>query len=104
MIVIKAPSTDEWLMDLFAYQRYCHGEESSNAWLMRALRIALNEELSEEQRECVIEYYGNNRKMREIAELRRCDVSTVSRNLSRARSRLFRVLKYTSMRLLKEGR
>lgn len=103
MIVIQKPTTDDWLMDLFAYQQYRHGESSSNAWLIRALNIALKEELSNVERECILSYYAENKKMVEIAASRGCNRSSVSRNIKRAKKKLFHVLKYTNARLLREG-
>lgn len=100
---VRNAIANDWLLELFSYQQYNHGEESSNEHLKKALWIALDEELSEIERECFLERYLENHKVREIARHRGCAASTVSRTIRRAEAKLFRVLKYTNPRLLKVG-
>lgn len=75
-----------------------NSEEHSR--LKQNLRRALMEELTEKQRQYALMYYGRRMTMPEIAEELGLNRSTVSRTLRRVRSRLQRVLKYTSPLLL----
>lgn len=62
--------------------------------LMRALKRAVEEELTPRQRECLIAYYFEGQKAHEIALALKIRPSTVSRHLKKARERLGRVLQY----------
>ena len=62
--------------------------------LMQRMRIVIREELTEFQRETMIAYYFENRSLKEIAEQRGINKSTVSRTLKRAENRIRRFLQY----------
>lgn len=58
------------------------------------VRIAIDEELTERQRELIDLYYLEQMRMTEIAQRLELSPSTVSRTLKRGRGRLKKYLKY----------
>lgn len=68
--------------------------------LMRNLRRAMREELTEKQLSSLERYYLDGLKMREIAEEQGVNVATVSRNVARGREKLKRCLRYGAKELL----
>lgn len=58
------------------------------------VRRAINEELTERQRELVYLYYYKNMTMNEIAELVGVSQSTVSRTIKRGKGRMRKYLRY----------
>ena len=78
------------------------GEDNSrtHARLIRNLRRAIEEELTERQREMVKRYYIDGRSMQDIAEELCVNVSTVSRTIKRGRLRLSRCLRFGAKELL----
>lgn len=69
--------------------------------LRRNVMLALQEDVTPRQRECMLLYYEKGLNMRQIAELTGVDKSTVSRNIKRGESRLRRCLRYGAGQLLK---
>ena len=69
--------------------------------IARLFRTAWQEELTERQEQMVRMYYIEQHTMREIAAILEVNVSTVSRTLSAARTKLRRVLKYTNPAFLR---
>lgn len=72
--------------------------------LRRNVLMALEEDVTPRQRECMILYYGKRLNMRQIGELMGIDKSTVSRNIKRGERRLRRCLRYGAGQLLTGGR
>ena len=62
--------------------------------------MALDQELSGCQRRYVTAYYVEGLTVTQVAERYHVDHTTVSRTLARARHRLWRVVRYSSIRLL----
>ena len=62
--------------------------------LSNRVRVAINEELTDRQRELITLYYIEQMSMTEIAQNLDLSPSTVSRTLKRGRGRLKRYLKY----------
>lgn len=58
------------------------------------LNRALQEELTENQRFCILEYYIHGRKMKDIAKTLSVNPSTVTRHIKRAKARLQHIAKY----------
>ncbi|MGI5979632.1 MAG: sigma-70 family RNA polymerase sigma factor [Oscillospiraceae bacterium] len=58
------------------------------------VRVAINEELTDRQRELIELYYLENMNMTEIARRLGISPSTVSRTLKRGRGRLRKYIKY----------
>jgi len=61
---------------------------------MKRVQRVIREELTENQREILLEYYIHNRTIPKIAEDRGVNKSTVSRTLRRAEEKLRRYLRY----------
>jgi RNA polymerase sigma-70 factor (ECF subfamily) len=78
------------------------GEDNSreHSRLRANLSRAITEELTERQMQLITMYYIDGMSMKEIAKALSVNVSTVSRTLSRGRSRLRRCLKYGAGELL----
>ena len=56
--------------------------------------MAVLNELTERQRICIIDYYFNGKKQKEIAENLGIDSSTVSRHIIKARDKLRHIASY----------
>ena len=83
-----------------ALRQFLKNMESPKTRLASNLAMALEEELTERQRRFVKLYYIKQMPMQYIAEEAGVHVSTVSRTLKRARTRLKRCLKYGGQELL----
>lgn len=98
MIIIDNFNTrsSEFIGDLSAYIRENAGDNNETiARVRRNLAIAINEELTDRQREFVNMYYFEGKTVCEIADELGVNSSTVSRVLSYARKNLKKVLKYS---------
>ena len=86
------------------YRRYLEGLGEDNAeqhyQLLQNLIHAMETELTNRQQQYVRLYYGHSMTMPEIARSQQVSVSTVSRTLSRARTRLSRCLRFGAKELL----
>lgn len=60
------------------------------------LRRAIQEELTERQRTCLLLYYGDRHTMPEIADILNLTRGTVSKHIRKATDRLRRVLQYSA--------
>lgn len=69
-------------------------EDERRSRLLSVLKKAVGGELTPRQRECVGLLYGEGMSQREIAARLGLSPATVSRHLTKARSRLLRVLRY----------
>ena len=87
------------------FQRFIQGMGEDNSDQRRRLRrnlaAAVREELTDRQAQLIRMYYGEGMKMPAIARELGLNVSTVSRTLTRARSRLRRCLRYGAAELLR---
>ena len=81
---------------LVSYELYnSHGSnESTISKMKHILSVALKNELTERQRECLELYYYKNMKMYEIASLLSLSPSTVTRHIKAAEKKLKSVAKY----------
>lgn len=75
-------------------------DEHDISFARKKLKKAVNEELTTKQKEYIYAYYVECKTMEEIAAEKGVNKSTVSRTLKRARCRLQRVMKYTSIKFL----
>ena len=88
--------SSEWIGDMTVWLREnAEDNEEQLARLRRNLRRAREQELTPRQREILTLYYDRGLKMAEIAKRLDVNRSTVSRTIKRARSRLYRCLRYT---------
>ena len=81
------------------------GEDNSASLgrLKQNLRRAISEELTDKERLTLELYYLRGIKMQEIAQILGVNPSTVSRNLSRAKGKLKRCLRYGARELLDDS-
>lgn len=89
--------------EMQAYLGLCDSESENgnqNDLRMAAalLRLAVKQELTGRQRECVERYYYRQQTMEEIGECLHISKSTVCRHLQRARLRLQRAVSYALLR------
>lgn len=88
--------SSEWIGDMTVWLRAnAENNDEQVARLRRNLRRAREQELTKRQQEMVSLYYDQGMTMPQIAERLGVNRSTVSRNLRRARDRLYRFLRYT---------
>lgn len=89
--------------DMAAYA-LCMADDNSiqYAHLKRNLIRALQEDVTDKQRQTLLLYYAEGLNMREIGARMGVDKSTVSRTLARAEARLNRCLRYGALTLLEE--
>ncbi len=73
-----------------------HGStnEGSREKMKKILSMAVLNELTERQRICIIDYYLNGKKEKEIAEELGVNSSTVSRHIIKARDKLRHIASY----------
>ncbi len=96
----------ELAQDQYAYDLWCE-EGSDNLFhrhLINALRVALVEELTEQQHAYIVAYYYDRNTQEEIAKIFSVSKSTVSRTIKTAEKKLEHVLRYASPRLLKASK
>ncbi len=96
------PASRELVLDRFAYKLWREGESDDlfHEHLLNALRVAIVEELTEQQHAYIVVYYYDQNTLEEIAKKFSVNKSTVSRTISAAKKRLKHVLRYASPRLL----
>ncbi|WP_040195831.1 sigma-70 family RNA polymerase sigma factor [Candidatus Soleaferrea massiliensis] len=73
---------------------YDQDSEVKREQIIRTVKQAIQNELTERQRDCLTLYYFGNQTVEEIAQRYHLNRSTVSRHLKSARLRLKRVLQY----------
>lgn len=74
--------------------------ESSDGGMVSRVKIAIDDELTDRQKQLVHMYYIEQNRMQDIADELGLDISTVSRTLKRARERLRDCLKYGGSALM----
>ncbi len=75
------------------YDEY-QGPPLTHAQQMRRLRSAMDAELTQTQREILIAYYFQDKKLPQIAKERGISTSSAGKTLRRAENRLRKFLKY----------
>ena len=94
-----------YAVDMAAYAQSTASDNSEQRrQLKRSLAKALQEEVTERQRRCLIMYYGEGLNMGEIGARLGVDKSTVSRTIKRGEDRLRRCLRYGAEALLRGGK
>ncbi len=82
--------------DLVAYCSFTSSNtnKSDIEKMKHILRTALTNELTQRQRECIIMYYYENKKMKTIAKELSLSVPTVSRHIKAAQAKLKNIANY----------
>ncbi len=89
----------ESIAGLSSYQKLYSENDKEYQKMLKVLVKAIDGELTERQKECVIRYYGQKMKIADIAKELNIYPSTVSRHLSKSRHRLQTVIGYYFPRL-----
>ena len=93
-IHITDKNIDKVSYDFFQRSSNLGGNNKKREMLKRILHKAIQSELTERQRECVLMYYFQNMKMKEIAESFGLSPSTVSRHISAAQKKLRHIVAF----------
>ena len=92
----------KYAADMARYSIQMAGDNSQEInRLKRNLIRALQEDVTQRQRQTLLMYYGQGYNMREIGERLGVDKSTVSRTIKRGEQRLQRCLRYGAEAYLK---
>lgn len=99
------PSPAELAQDQYAFDIWdmAKNDDTDNVFhehLRNALRFAIIQELTDQQREYLMAYCYEEKTMEEIAKERGVDKSTISRTISRGMKKLEKVLRYAHPQLL----
>lgn len=95
LVTVDAQKMDEILFNSVHDEDGDDGESAIfRRALMRSLREIVEQELSQQQRLYLVEYYYRRCTMQEIATTYSVNVSTVSRTIARGRRKIFDRLKY----------
>ena len=78
---------------LYQDQQY-QDVDSRHKLMIQILKRAYLGELTSRQKDCLYLFYGQQKKMIEIADLLQIHVSTVSRHIRKAHQRLYTILSY----------
>ena len=88
---------EEVLYDRLSYLAYTSSGSTNvqeKSRMKQVLFRAIRNELSEKQRLCLMEYYINGRKKKEIAAILSLNPSTVTRHIRRAEEKLRHIASY----------
>ncbi len=82
--------------NLVSYSTYCNPTTNKKNIenMKRLLSVAMACELTQRQRECLVMYYYENKRMNEIASILSVSPSTVTRHIKAAQKKLKTVAKY----------
>ncbi len=93
--ILRLDDFTESLAGQIIYQNQQYQEpDSRHKAMIQILKQAYLGELTSRQKECLYLFYGQQKKMIEIADLLHIHVSTVSRHIQKALRRLHTILKY----------
>ncbi len=93
---LKVRNSGHFVFELAAYREYLKGEDNNyrRQRLKDVLVHAIDTELTEKQKICVIDYYFNNKTMKTIAKEQSVNPSTVTRHIKRAQEKLRHIAEY----------
>ncbi len=82
--------------DIVAFSAYSDSHTNKNdiVRMKRVLNKAVSSELTDRQRECIVMYYFEDMKMKEIATKLALSPSTVTRHIKAAKAKLKNIAKY----------
>lgn len=95
---IKPLSMDSFTETMASINYYNNESDGSDdvkhRKMLCLLRNIMNGELTEKQKRCVFLYYGEMMKMKDVADEMGISVSSVSRHIKKARTRIEKTMKY----------
>ena len=94
----KILSLDNFTESFFSMEEYkreeFNGEDVKYKKMLESLKKVMEGELTDRQKTCIVMYYGENKKMRDIADISGINTSCVSRCIKRAKNKLTKTMKY----------
>ncbi len=90
-------NADDHVFEQAAYLAYMSSGEtniSEKAKMRNILNKAIQKELTDNQRICLVEYYVSGMKMKDIAQMLSLNPSTVSRHIRKACEKLRHIASY----------
>ncbi|MDO4504252.1 MAG: sigma factor-like helix-turn-helix DNA-binding protein [Clostridia bacterium] len=89
---------DDFTESIFSLSNYnisrFDGEDMNYRKMLRSLKNVLYGELTERQRKCILLYYGEKMKMKDISIELEISVSSVSRHIKKAKYKVEKTMKY----------
>lgn len=70
------------------------GHHLSREMQLKRMKLVIQNELTDLQRQTLLEYYFHGKKIQQIAQERQVSISTISRTLHRAEDKLRRFMQY----------
>ncbi len=70
------------------------GEDVNHKKMINSLKNIISGELTLNQRKCILLYYGERMKMKDIATEMGVGISTISRHIKKAKLRLEKTMRY----------
>lgn len=92
-----------YLDESFSYERFMADEWSSGGnaeeleILYKIVLTIIDNELTDSQRKCMIEYFIDDKNMVEIAKEMGVNISVVSRHISKSKKTILKLLKYSQV-------
>lgn len=89
---------DNFTESIFSLSNYnisrFDSEDMNYRKMLRSLKNVLNGELTEKQRKCILLYYGEKMKMKDISTELEISISSVSRHIKKAKYKVEKTMKY----------
>ncbi len=93
--VLSLDSLTESLFSTHTYNQNLFDEEDEKYnKMIQSLKNILDGELTERQKICVLMYYGETMKMKDIAKKLGIGISSVSRHIKKAKNRVAKTMNY----------
>ena len=89
---------DNFTESFFSVEKYkkdsFDGDDTKYRKMVISLKNVMEGELTERQKTCIMMYYGDKMKMKDIAGVLDVNISCVSRCIKRAKNKLTKTMKY----------
>lgn len=92
-ISILSPECEKQLLENYKLDNANTNTEKMET-VKRMLYEVINNELSEHQKDCLLMYYFDKMKLKEIANIKGVNISTISRTIKRGEKNIYNFLKY----------
>lgn len=85
----------ESIFSVSDYNKACFDSEDTNyRKMVRSLKNVVDGELTERQKKCILLYYGERMKMKDISIELGIGISSVSRHIKKAKYKVEKTMKY----------